>query len=188
MPDVEKNGEPVLSPNADVHDERIPSSKWQHLNTFFHHSNIESRGIQRVPPTQRHTTSHLGLTQILMLWFSINLTANNTTLGMLGPTVFYLPFLDSCLCAVLGMLVGCLPVAYIATFGPRSGNRTMVLSRYWMGWWPSKIAVVLTLVILLGYCLIDVVIAGQILSAVSTRGELSIVVSRSFLLVDSGDG
>lgn len=49
-----------------------------------------------------------------------------------------------------------------------------------MGWWPSKIVVVLTLIILIGYSLIDVVVAGQILSAVSSNGvangDLSIVV------------
>ena len=138
--------------------------------------NLEARGIQRVLPSQRHTTQHLGIIQISVLWFSINLAANNTTLGMLGPTVFLLPFLDSCLCAVFGMLIGCLPVAYIATFGPRSGNRTMVLTRYIMGWWPTKLVIVLTLIILLGYSLLDVIIAGQILSAVSTNGNLSIVV------------
>ena len=111
-----------------------------------------------------------------MLWISVNLCAINITLGMLGPAVYSLPFLDSCLCAIFGMLVGCLPVAYIATFGPRSGNRTMVLTRYVMGWWPSKLIVILTLIILLGYSLIDVVIAGQILSAVSTDDSLSVVV------------
>jgi purine-cytosine permease-like protein len=45
-----------------------------------------------------------------------------------------------------------------------------------MGWWPSKLIVVLTLIILLGYSLIDVVVAGQMLSAVSANNELSIIV------------
>lgn len=93
-----------------------------------------------------------------------------------GPAVFYLPFLDSCLCAVLGAIVGSLPVAYIATFGPRSGNRTMVLARYSMGYYPSKLIVVLNLIVLLGYALIDTVVAGQILSAVSPNGSMSVIV------------
>ena len=92
--------------------------------------NLEARGIQRVEPDERHDLRSLGYTQIAVLWFSINLAANNITLGMLGPAVFYLGFLDSCMCAVFGMLVGILPVAYIATFGPRSGNRTMIFARY----------------------------------------------------------
>lgn len=91
--------------------------------------NLEARGIQRVEPDERHDLETLGYTQIAVLWFSINLAANNITLGMLGPAVFGLGFLDSSMCAVFGMLVGCLSVAYIATFGPRSGNRTMVFAR-----------------------------------------------------------
>ncbi|KAF2656311.1 hypothetical protein K491DRAFT_597182 [Lophiostoma macrostomum CBS 122681] len=137
--------------------------------------NLEVRGIQRVEPDERHDLRSLGYTQIAVLWFSINLAANNITLGMLGPAVFYLGFLDSCMCAVFGMLVGILPVAYIATFGPRSGNRTMIFARYAMGWWPSKLVVVLNIIVFLGYSLIDCVVAGQILSAVSTN-NMSVVV------------
>ena len=44
-----------------------------------------------------------------------------------------------------------------------------------MGWWPSKICVLLNLVILLGYALIDAVIAGQILSGVAD-GRMPIAV------------
>ena len=58
-----------------------------------------------------------------------------------------------------------------------------------MGWWPSKLIVLLNLIVLLGYSLIDCVVAGQILSAVSPNGSLSVVVGndpmfmiRSFLL------
>ncbi|KAH9845689.1 putative purine-cytosine permease (2A39) family protein [Teratosphaeria destructans] len=93
-----------------------------------------------------------------------------------GPAVYYLPFLDSSLCAVLGAILGSIPVAYIATFGPLSGNRTMVFTRYVMGWWPAKIIVILNLIVLLGYCIIDAVVAGQILSAVSPNGMLSVIV------------
>lgn len=52
----------------------------------------------------------------------------------------------------------------------------MIFTRFIMGWWPSKLIVILTLIILLGYSLLDIVIAGQILSAVSTNASLSIVV------------
>lgn len=137
--------------------------------------NLEARGIQRVEQDERHDLRSLGYSQIAILWFSINLAANNVTLGMLGPAVYHLSFIDSCLCAVFGMLLGCLGVAYAATFGPRSGNRTMIFARYTMGWYPSKIVVLLNIIVLLGYALIDCVVAGQILSAVSTD-NMSIVV------------
>lgn len=44
-----------------------------------------------------------------------------------------------------------------------------------MGYWPSKICCLLNIVIMVGYGLIDCVIGGQMLSAVS-GGSMSIVV------------
>ncbi|KAF1828308.1 purine-cytosine permease FCY21 [Decorospora gaudefroyi] len=137
--------------------------------------NLEARGIQRVEPDERHDLRMLGYSHVAIMWFSVNLAANNITLGMLGPAVFALGFLDSCLLGVFGALVGSLVVAYIATFGPKSGNRTMIFSRYTTGWWPSKLVVVLNIIVLLGYGMIDCVVAGQILSAVSGN-SLSVLV------------
>jgi purine-cytosine permease-like protein len=45
-----------------------------------------------------------------------------------------------------------------------------------MGWWPVKLCILLNLVVLLGYAMIDAVIAGQILSAVSPNGSLTVEV------------
>lgn len=185
--DVEKKDGPHLTPMEDDvpvdESTETPSGfapKVKHYIKSFERTmayyNMEARGIQRVMPAERHSLRNLGYTQIGVLWFSINLAANNITLGMLGPAVYYLSFLDCALCAVFGMLVGCVPVAYIAMFGPRSGHRSMVIARYSMGWWPAKIVVILNLIVLLGYCLIDAVVAGQILSAVSANGSLSVIV------------
>lgn len=44
-----------------------------------------------------------------------------------------------------------------------------------MGWWPSRICVLLNLVIMLGYGMIDCVIGGQILSAVANN-DMSVIV------------
>jgi hypothetical protein len=92
--------------------------------------NLEARGIQRVEADERQDLRLLGYSQVAIMWFSVNLAANNITLGMLGPAVFHLGFLDSCLLSVFGAFVGSLVVAYIATFGPKSGNRTMIFSRF----------------------------------------------------------
>lgn len=48
-----------------------------------------------------------------------------------------------------------------------------------MGWWPSKIVVLLNLIQMIGYCLIDCVVGGQILSAVSPGGNMSVAVGKS---------
>lgn len=88
--------------------------------------NIEARGIQRVDEQERHALTWVTYLQVFLLWVSINLAANNITLGMLGPAVYGLSFLDSSLCSVLGATVGSLAAAWSATWGPISGNRTLV--------------------------------------------------------------
>jgi purine-cytosine permease-like protein len=50
-----------------------------------------------------------------------------------------------------------------------------VVGRFFMGYWPSKICVVLNILIMVGYGMINSVIGGQILSAVS-GGSMTIVV------------
>lgn len=88
---------------------------------------LETRGIQRVQEDERmKKLSWISYSQAFLLWVSINLAPNNITLGMLGPAVYGLSFLDSALCAVLGAFVGSIAAAWMATWGPVSGVRTMV--------------------------------------------------------------
>ncbi|KAL8866739.1 MAG: hypothetical protein Q9174_006114 [Haloplaca sp. 1 TL-2023] len=138
--------------------------------------NFEARGVQRVLPHECDTLTWRSYVQPFFLWCSINMAAQNVTLGMLGPIIFGLSFKDALLCAFFGSLIGGIGVAYIATFGPISGNRTLITARYTFGYYPAKVLVILDLVVLLGYSLIDLVIAGQILSAVSADGQMSVVV------------
>lgn len=150
--------------------------QWRTYVRKFVSTNLEERGIKRVQPYERHDTRKLGILQVVLFWVSLNLAAQNITLGMLGPALFELSFRDAALCAVFGAFLGNLPPAYISTFGPRSGNRSLVVARYVMGWWPAKIIVILNLILMLGYALIDAVVAGQILSAVSPNRGMSVVV------------
>ncbi|KAL5343318.1 permease for cytosine/purines, uracil, thiamine, allantoin-domain-containing protein [Aspergillus crustosus] len=147
---------------------------------------LEARGIERVQEHERiPKLSWISYLQIFLLWTSINLAANNITLGMLGPAVYGLSFLDSALCAVFGALVGSISSSWMATWGPISGIRTMAFGRYTMGWWPSKLIVILNLIQMIGYCLINCVVCGQILSAVSPNGSLSVAVGIVIIAVIS---
>ena len=107
------------------------SNRTSHDSTFRHALNlltrVESRGIQRVTPSESTVTlSWRSYLQTFVLWVSINLAAVNITLGMLAPTVFGLGFTDAAVCAVVGSAIGSACVAYVGTWGPRSGCRTMV--------------------------------------------------------------
>lgn len=87
---------------------------------------LEARGIARVPPGERHQGSALGYVQMGTIWFSANVTANNLALGLFGPLVFDLGFIDSAMMATFGALLGSAVTAYMSIWGAQSGNRTMV--------------------------------------------------------------
>lgn len=87
---------------------------------------LEARGIERVPESERHKVNMSSYMQMTLLWFSTNITANNIAVGMLGPLDYGLGFTDAALCATFGAVLGAIGVAYMSTFGPASGNRTMV--------------------------------------------------------------
>jgi hypothetical protein len=108
-----------------------PATRMGSLLRAFEHQlveyNLEARGIERVAADERmKRLSWVSYLQAFLLWVSINLAANNITLGMLGPAVYGLSFLDSSLCAVFGCFAGSLVAAWMATWGPVSGIRTMV--------------------------------------------------------------
>ena len=89
---------------------------------------FEARGLIRVPESERHPPSNMSLLQMLLLWFSANLTINNLAVALTGPLLCGLGFVDSVLGAIFGVALGALSTAYMATWGAVSGNRTMVRS------------------------------------------------------------
>ncbi|EAQ88638.1 hypothetical protein CHGG_05257 [Chaetomium globosum CBS 148.51] len=138
-------------------------------------SGFEARGITRVLPQERKPASTLADLQVFILWFGANISANNMTTGLFGPLVFNLGFRDSVLCAIFGCFLGCASTGYMAMWGPCSGNRTMVVLRFFMGYWPSKLPCFLNIVLMVGYITLNMIISGQILSSVS-GGVMSISV------------
>ena len=87
---------------------------------------LEARGITRVLPEEKHDGGVRSYIQMAALWFSINICANSIITGLLGPLVFQLGWVDSiCIVIFASGLSACAP-AYTSTFGPESGNRTMV--------------------------------------------------------------
>ncbi|KAA8900922.1 nucleoside transporter family [Sphaerosporella brunnea] len=136
---------------------------------------VEERGIERVPPEARTAASFFDIIQIGLTWLSINLVASNSVVGILGPQAFHLSFKDSALVCLFANIAGALGPAYIAGFGPKSGNRTLVLLRFVFGWWPAKFCAILQLIGTLGYGLLTALITGQILSAVAD-GRMTVIV------------
>lgn len=88
---------------------------------------VEARGITRVMTHEKNVPRPLhDYFHMFSLWFSINLQAVNIIIGLLGPLVYGLGWKD-CVCIVIfANALASSGVAYLATFGPESGNRTMV--------------------------------------------------------------
>jgi hypothetical protein len=87
---------------------------------------IEARGIHRVREHEKTAKTTLSFIQIVLLWLSINTASQNIILASIGQSVYGLGFLDAALCSVFGGILGSIPAAYTATWGPISGNRTLV--------------------------------------------------------------
>ncbi|KAG8533861.1 uncharacterized protein KY384_001602 [Bacidia gigantensis] len=92
---------------------------------------LEARGITRVLPEERHGGGRKGYGQMFLLWFSINLVANNIITAMLGP---------------------------------------LIVSRFFMGYWPAKLSAILNVIMQVGWGTIGCIIAGQLISAVNGEG------------------
>jgi hypothetical protein len=109
-------------------DEPLPSDNIviQWTKRFEHYLGLEARGIRRVESTEQSPKTTLNFLQIVVLWFSINTAAQNITLASIGQSVYGLGFVDATLCSVFGAVIGSIPVAYTAGWGPWSGNRTLV--------------------------------------------------------------
>ncbi|KAJ5883720.1 uncharacterized protein N7473_010606 [Penicillium subrubescens] len=138
-------------------------------------SNVEARGIEPVPLEEREPVTSSTSLHMMLLWFSMSLATNNIIVGSMGTLVLGLSFKDAAICAVLGNLVGTTTIGYMSTWGPRSGNRTLIVARYFMGYYPSKVCIALNILTNLGYSMVNSVTGGQILSRIS-GGHISVLV------------
>lgn len=109
------------------HDTHIPvPTSFQRWNAKIEGlAGLEARGIVRVLPEEQQLPSKLAHAQMAIVWFGANVAANNLTVGMLGPLLFGLGFVDSAMMATFGSFLGAFPTAYMSIWGSQSGNRTM---------------------------------------------------------------
>ena len=115
------------TPEAAPTPEEAPLSRLRALDARIKSlSGFEARGITRVPPDERISPSSWDTISIALLWFSANISVNTLAVSLFGPLLFGLGFLDSAMCAFFGVTLGCVTSAYMATWGPRSGCRTVV--------------------------------------------------------------
>ncbi|CAE6415897.1 unnamed protein product [Rhizoctonia solani] len=128
---------------------------------------VETRGVVPTAPDDRTDTRFWNL---LFLWISANFNILAFSTGSLGPAIFALGLKESLLVIFfINMLSAMLP-AYFSTFGPRLGMRQMIVSRYSFGFYGSIIPSLLNLVTFMGFLILNLILGGETLAAVTFCG------------------
>ncbi|EPS25739.1 hypothetical protein PDE_00675 [Penicillium oxalicum 114-2] len=178
--DIEKiNGSPSLGKAFEAPTPSTRRQRW--MNRL---KGAEPRGIKPIPLEEREPVTSSTFLHMILLWFSMSLSINNIIVGSMGTLVLGLRFKDAAICAILGNLVGTMTVGYMSTWGPRSGNRTLIVARYFMGYYPSKVCIALNILTNIGYSMVSCVTGGQILSRIS-GGQISVLVGIVVVAVTS---
>jgi nucleobase:cation symporter-1, NCS1 family len=89
---------------------------------------VETRGIAPIPESNRYGSAR----RLFTVWFAPNLTMTGVFTGTLA-IVLGLGFWLGLLAMAVGTVLGALPVAYLSTWGPRTGTGQLPLSRLAFG-------------------------------------------------------
>ncbi|ORZ03536.1 permease for cytosine/purines uracil thiamine allantoin [Syncephalastrum racemosum] len=135
-----------------------------HVSDRQNKLHLETQGIRPVPEDQR---THTRILDNFTIWCSIDTTLANVSIGVLAIPVFGLGFWDSFACILICNVIAVLPGAFFVSLGPRYGLRQMVLSRYSFGMLGCILAAVVNIIVCLGWSVINVILAGQLLATVS---------------------
>ncbi|KIJ06400.1 hypothetical protein PAXINDRAFT_92066 [Paxillus involutus ATCC 200175] len=125
---------------------------------------VEERGTVPVPYDERKDTQFY---KIFFVWFSMNFNILSFSTGTLGPIVFGLGLRDSCLVILFFNIMACALPAYLNTWGPRTGMRQMIQSRYSFGYFGIILPAILNLIGLCGFNILNCILGGQALSSVT---------------------
>ncbi|MCJ1327774.1 hypothetical protein MMC10_004449 [Thelotrema lepadinum] len=124
---------------------------------------IEMQGIDRIPDEKKQPPS---LWNIFLLWWSLNVHVGVIPLGLLGAE-FGLSLSQTVAASVVGTILGASCTSFTGTLGPKLGLRQIATSRYSFGFYGAKLCSVLNVVVGGGFYVVNLVVVGQILSAVS---------------------
>ncbi|CAD6909169.1 unnamed protein product [Tilletia controversa] len=155
-----------------VLDERVLQSQptWcRRLLGFLARYKLELQGIEPVPLALRQDRKWF---KVVGLWFSASFNLLLLSTGSIVP--FYAISHKAALIAIpLWVALFSLIPAYICTFGPLTGLRTMVFTRYTFGKYGTILICILNAATGIGYSILNAITGGQTLSAVSPNGSLT---------------
>ncbi|KAG8219210.1 cytosine-purine permease [Butyriboletus roseoflavus] len=136
-----------------------------HLSKLFD-SGVEARGVERVPEHCRETKNSWNN---LFMWWSVNMVLTTIPVGVLAQSVFTLTLPHAVATILCFAAIGAIATAFIATLGPRTGLRTMIIARYSSGYLGGVFYSVLNILTQLGFATVAVILGGQTLASINAN-------------------
>ncbi|KAJ4482010.1 permease for cytosine/purines uracil thiamine allantoin [Lentinula aciculospora] len=138
---------------------------------------VEARGVERVLENERDPKL---LWNNLFMWWSVNCVLTTVPIGALAQAFFTLSFGNACATIFCFGALGAAFTSGIATLGPKTGLRTMVIARFSSGYIGGIIYSIFNILTQLGFATTCVILGGQSLAAVrpdtlSLEGGVAIV-------------
>jgi purine-cytosine permease-like protein len=138
---------------------------------------VEARGVERVLENERDPKL---LWNNLFMWWSVNCVLTTVPIGALAQSLFTLTFGNACATIFCFGALGAAFTASIATLGPKTGLRTMVITRFSSGYVGGILYSILNILTQLGFAVTCVILGGQTLAAVrpdtlSLEGGVAII-------------
>ncbi|KAF3167091.1 purine-cytosine permease [Orbilia oligospora] len=142
----------------------VGDSLYARLQRFAGKWNIEQRGIERVPESEKTDTK---LYKAGTMWLAANLVVSSFAIGVLGPHIFALGWRSSWLTILFFNLLSITPVCFFSTFGPEFGLRQMILSRFFFGAHLVRFIAFLNCLACIGWSSVNVIVGAQLIHTVN---------------------
>ncbi|KAF8645588.1 hypothetical protein AX16_007722 [Volvariella volvacea WC 439] len=139
---------------------------FRQITSYLSQWGVETRGITPVPPEER---TDQRLYQMFFVWFSANFNILAFSTGSAGPVFFSLGIKQSLIVLLVVDAIACIIPAYFAVFGPKLGTRAMVQARFSWGYYGSMLPSLLNVFSSQSFLILNCIIGGQALAAVSDR-------------------
>ncbi|WFD19792.1 hypothetical protein MCAP1_002028 [Malassezia caprae] len=165
-------GKPYGLSESDSDEKHIQVSKVFDKRRWSRFAWIEWSNIDPIPKDEQRVSHPYS---IGLIWFSVNMNVLSFSTGMLAPE-FGFGFKYACY-TMLGFLIawGLFP-SFFALFGKNLGLRQMVHARYSFGYFGACLVSILSAITGIGYMILNAILAGETLQAVSPHGNMSATV------------
>ncbi|EGN94940.1 hypothetical protein SERLA73DRAFT_113651 [Serpula lacrymans var. lacrymans S7.3] len=160
---------------VEVAPDRVIAGRFGVLGPFLSKlfaSGVEARGVERVPEDQREAKN---IWNNLLMWWSVNMVLPAIPIGVAAQSSFTLTLPHAIATIFCFGALGSVATAFIATLGPITGLRTMVITRFSSGHVGGTIYSILNILTQLGFSVMAVILGGQTLASINP-GTLPLVV------------